>query len=152
MTIFYKKVGSRYVPVAEYDSELVDSYPKGTTLVVCTPGSVTRKFNIDPNFAAMIAAGEYAKDAISKALMLATDLRPTKVPITKEQKLAWENLTKSFGEEMHMLQWPSYREATDEGINAMQIEADKMLQHPAVKKAYDHFMMVYKLTKETNDA
>jgi hypothetical protein len=30
----------------------------------------------------------------------------------------------------------------------MQVEADKMLTNPAVKKAWDYFMMVWALTKE----
>lgn len=151
MTIFYKKVGRRYVSVAEYDTELVDSYPIGATLVVTQSGSSIRKYNVDPNFAAMIAAGEYAKDAISKSLMVASELRPSKTPITEEQRNAWKNLAKAFGEEMHMLQWPSCREAAEAGVQAMQTEAVKMLKNPAVKNAYDQFMMVYKLTKEKND-
>ena len=151
MTTFYKKVGRRYVPVAEYDYSLTASYPIGATLVVTKPGVSIRTYDIEPDFASMIAAGEYAKDAISNIIMIASDLRPSKVPLTEEQRTAWKNLTKAFGEGTHLLQWPSAKEAVDAGIKAMQIEADKMLKNPAVKNAYDQFMMVYKLTKETND-
>ena len=139
------------MPVAEYDNELIGSYSYGATLVVCTKGVTTKKYKIDPAFAPMIAAGEFAKDAMSAALMNASDLKPTKVPITEEQRDAWIKLSKAFGDDIHLLQWPSYKEAVDAGINAMQQEAVRMLQNPVVKKAYDHFMLVYKLTKETND-
>lgn len=152
MTTFYKKIGRKYVPVAEYDNELIGSYQYGATLVVCTKGITTTKYNIDPAFAPMIAAGEFAKDAISAALMNASDLKPTRTPLTEEQRQAWKNLVLAFGEEIHLLQWPSFREAVDAGIDAMKREVVSTLQNPAVKQAYDHFMLVYKLTKETNDA
>ena len=41
-----------------------------------------------------------------------------------------------------------YREAAEAGVKAMQDEADKMLTNPAVKKAWDYFMMVWSLAKE----
>jgi len=50
--------------------------------------------------------------------------------------------------ENYALEWPSYRDAAEAGVKAMQEEANKMLTNPAVKKAYDHFMLVWKMTKE----
>ena len=32
--VYYIKEGRRYVPVAEYDQDLMDSFPKGTHIVV----------------------------------------------------------------------------------------------------------------------
>lgn len=146
--IFYEKKGRKYVPIAEYDSEYLDSFPKGNHLVMCYPGGNTRKFNVDPNYAAMIAAGRVAGDAISKEIMRASDLRPKSAPITPEQKLAWENLVEAFGPEARTLEWPSAREAADRAVEAMQSEADKLMQHPAVRKAYEHFQLVCKLVNE----
>ena len=71
--IFYKKVGRKYVPVYEYDQTLMDSFPKGSHLVLCYPGGSSRRFNVDPAYAPMIAAGRVAEDAISKAIMDATE-------------------------------------------------------------------------------
>jgi hypothetical protein len=144
---FYEKVGRKYIPVKEYDSDLVDSFPEGNHLVMCYPGGKSRRFNIKPNYAAMIAAGRIAEDTISKALMKASDLRPSKAAITEEQKQAWENLSKAFGQEMHMLQWPSAREAAEETVKVMQEEAMKLMQHPEVKKAYEQFLLVCELCK-----
>jgi len=101
--IFYEKRGRRYVPVAEYDSDYLDSFPKGNHLVMCYPGGQSRRFNIEPNYAAMIAAGRVAEDAISEVIRKATDIRPSKSPITPEQLKAWKNLAKAFGEEKHAL-------------------------------------------------
>jgi hypothetical protein len=108
-------------------------------------------FNVDPNYAAMIAAGRVAEDAISKAIIDASDLRPSKKLVTEGQRQAWENLSKEFGDEIHMLQWPSAREACEEAVKAMQIEANKLMTNPAVKLAYDHFIMVCELTKDNQN-
>jgi hypothetical protein len=59
-------------------------------------------------------------------------------------------LVKEFGEEARCLEWPSAREACEEAVNAMQAEADKLMQHESVRKAYDHFQLVAKLVKEQN--
>lgn len=151
--IFYEKKGRRYVPVSEYDNDLLDSFPKGDHLVSVYPGGSSRRFKIDPAFAPMIAAGRYAEDAISKHIMEVSAMRPRsdRKPLTPEQKTAWENLTKAFGEERYALEYCSYREAAEAGVKAMQDEADEMLQNPAVKKAWDYFMMVWQLTKEHNE-
>lgn len=147
--IFYKKEGHKYVPVYEYDQTLMDAFPKGTHIVMCYPGGQSRRFNIDPAYAPMIAAGRVAEDVISKKLMEASDLRPKTAPITEEQREAWENLVRAFGEEARCLEWPSARDACEEAVKAMSVEAERLLTHPAARKAYDNFMLVCKLVQET---
>ena len=147
-TIFYKKEGRKYVPVYEYDQELLDAMPKGSHLICVYPGGKSARYNVDPNYAAMIAAGRVAEDAISKAVMKASDLRPKNKPITPEQKAAWENLVNVFGPEAKMLEWPSAREAAEEAVKAMQEEADKLMKHESVRRAYEHFQLMCKLVKE----
>ena len=146
--IFYEKVGRRYVPVAEYDNEYLDSFPKGNHLVMCYPGGTSRRFNIDPALAPMIAAGRYAEDAICKAISKASELRPERTPITAEQKAAWEALAKALGDELCTLRGLSIHDCAEAGVKAMMDEADKLLTHPAVRKAYDQFMLVCQLVKE----
>jgi len=149
--IFYVKQGRRYVPHSAYSSEFCDSFPKGTHLVQSYPGGTSRRFNIDPAYAPMIAAGRVAEDAISEVIRKATDLRmkPRQTPLTPKQKEAWDNLVKEFGEDARQLEWPSAREACEEAVKAMTVEADKLLQHPAARKAYDNFLLVCKLVQET---
>ena len=36
--VYYEKIGRRYRPVAEYDSDLLDSFPKGSHLICVYPG------------------------------------------------------------------------------------------------------------------
>jgi hypothetical protein len=147
--IFYEKQGRRYVPVAEYDNDYMDSFPKGAHLVMCYPGGSSRRFNIDPNYAAMIAAGRVAEDTISRALMRASDMRPRSKPMTQEQRDAWDNLVRVFGPEARTLEWPSAREACEEAVKAMQQEADKLMEHESVRKAYEHFQLICRLTQTT---
>jgi hypothetical protein len=145
--IYYEKKGRRYVPVSEYDSEYLDSFPKGNHLVMCYPGGSSRRFCIDPALAPMIAAGRYAEDVICDALRKASDLRPKRAPITKGQQAAWENLVKEFGEDARMLEWPSARDVCEQAVKAMQVEADRLMQHASVRQAYEQFMLVCELTK-----
>lgn len=152
--IFYEKKGRRYVPVAEYDNEMLDSFPKGNHLVMCYPGGSSRKFNIDPNYAAMIAAGRVAEDAISKHLMEVSALR---VPernktLTPEQNAAWVAFNKAMGNERFALEWCSYREAAEAGVKAMMAEADQLLDNPSVRKAFERFILVCELTKTPQES
>lgn len=146
--IFYEKRGRRYVPVAEYDNELLDSFPKGAHLVMVYPGGSSRRFNIDPNYAAMIAAGRVAEDAICTAIRKESEARPKERPITKRQRAAWEEMKASFGDEFFSLTFSSTRDLVEAGIRAMMDEADKLMTHPAVRDAYEQFQLVCKLTKE----
>jgi hypothetical protein len=146
--VYYEKVGRRYVPVAEYDSTLLDSFPKGNHLVMCYPGGSSRRFNIESNYAAMIAAGRVAEDAISSAVVKASEMRPHNRPITEKQKKAWENLAKAFGDDRYYIEIPSAREIAEAGVKAMQVEADKLMENESVRKAYDHFQLMCQLTKE----
>lgn len=146
--IFYEKVGRRYKPVSEYDSELLDSMRKGTHIVMCYPGGKSTRFNIDPALAPMIAAGRYAENAIAERIVDASMMRPVRSPVTEEQRKAWEQMCKAFGDEMFAVKWDSARDIAESGVKAMQEEARKLMSNPAVQKAYDHFMLMCKLVKE----
>jgi len=149
-TVFYKKQGRRYVPVAEYDQEYLDSFPKGTHLVMCYPGGQSRRFNIDPNYAAMIAAGRSAEDAICRAISKAAELRPERTPLTQKQMKAWEKLKDAFGDEISTLRGLSIHDCAEAGVQAMMAEADKLMKNESVRKSYEHFMLMCQLAKEQN--
>ena len=146
--IYYEKQGRKYVPVAEYDSTYLDSFPKGSHLVMCYPGGSSRRFNIDPDYAAMIAAGRVAEDVMSQAIVKASEMRPHNTPITERQKKAWDNLAKAFGNDRYYVEIPSAREIAEAGVKAMQEEANKLMEHESVRKAYEHFILMCQLTKE----
>ena len=145
--ILYEKVGRRYVPVAEnYDDHY--TFPKGNHLVMCYPGGESRQYNIDPNYAALIAASRVAEDAMCKALNKASELRPARTPITPAQQRAWKKLAKEFGDELCTLNGASIHDIAEAGVRALQQEADKLLTNATVKAAYDQFLFVCALTKK----
>jgi hypothetical protein len=146
--IYYVKEGRRYKPVAEYDNDLMDSFHKGNHLVMVYPGGTSRRFNIDPAYAPMIAAGRVAEDAICRAISKASELRPQRTPITEAQQKAWRKLAKEMGDELCTLNGLSVRDCAEAGVKAMQEEADKLMQHESVRKAYDHFVLMCQLVKE----
>lgn len=146
--IYYEKKGRRYVPVAEHDNDYLDSFPKGNHLVMCYPGGQSRRFNIDPNYAALIAASRVAEEAICEVIRKASELRPQQTPITLGQRQAWEKLAKEFGSELATLSGLCIRDCAEAGVKAMQLEADKLMKHQSVKQAYDHFLMMCELTRE----
>ena len=114
---------------------------------MCYPGGQSRRYNIDPNYAALIAAGRVAEDAMIQAIHKASEMRPKQTPITEGQRKAWKKLAKEFGDELATLNCASSHDIAEAGLKTLQEEADKLLTNPAVKKAYDHFLLVAELTK-----
>ena len=150
--IFYEKVGRRYKPVYEYDQTMMDAFPKGNHIVMCYPGGQSRRYNIEPNYAAMIAAGRVAEDAISDAIRKASEMRPRKRPVTEKQQKAWATLAKAFGDEQYYVELPSAREVAEAGVKAMMEEADKLMQNPSVRDAYEAFLVTCALTRDPANA
>jgi hypothetical protein len=101
----------------------------------------------------MIAAGRYAEDAITRKIQEATELRPMNREIDEATQKKWKKFIETIPEDFRfMFTHGSARDAAEAGVQAMQVEADKILQHDSVRKAYDHFLLMCKLTKEqTND-
>ena len=149
--VYYEKRGRKYYPVAEYDSDYMDSFPKGNHLVMCYPGGTSRRFNVEPNYAAMIAAGRVAEDAICRAISKAAELRPKSTPITEAQKKAWAKLAKEMGDELCTLYGLSIHDCAEAGVKAMMEEAHRLMTNPSVKNAYEHFVLVCELTKEQHE-
>ena len=150
--IFYEKVGRRYKPVYEYDQMLLDGFPKGNHIVMCYPGGQSRRYNIDPNYAALIAAGRVAEDAMCAAIRQASEMRPQRTLITEGQRRAWLKLAKEFGDELATLNVLCARDIAEAGLKALQEEADKLMRHASVRAAYEQFQLVCKLCADQIDA
>jgi hypothetical protein len=147
-TTFYKKQGRRYVPAHEYDQEFLDSYPKGTHLVVCYPGGKSTKYHVDPNYAAMIAAGRVAEDAVTAAIVKSQECKPQRTPLTERQVKLWKELAESFNRDDYPVIRPAAADAGRAAVEAMMKEAEKLLKNPSVRKAYEQFILMCELTKE----
>jgi hypothetical protein len=146
--VYYEKVGGRYKPVSEYDSDLIDSFGKGSHLVICYPGGQSRRYNIDPAYAPMIAAARVAEDAMIQAMSKASELKPTQTPITEGQRKAWKKLAQEFGTELCTLNGSSSYDITQAGLKALEQEAARLLTNESVKESYDQFLFVCALTRK----
>jgi hypothetical protein len=146
--VFYIKKGRRYEAVREYDPQVMDAFPYGDHLVSVYQNGSRRRYSIDAALAPMIAAGRYAEDAISRAILEASQMQPSKKALTPEQIAAWDSLKKAYADEMFFIQWPSAQAAAQAGIDAMIKEADRIMTNPAVKEAYQHFMTLARLAAE----
>lgn len=149
--IYYEKVGRKYVPVSEYDSDYCYSMVKGTHLVMSYPGGQSIRYNVEPNYAAMIAAGRVAKDAVCDAIRKASELKPAQTPLTPGQRAAWQQLAKEFGDAGCVLH-SSAHDVAEAAVTAMQAEADKLMQHASVRKAYEHFQLMCQLAADRSAA
>ena len=97
----YQKVGRRYKQVGEYMQ--FDCFPLGAHLLVVQKGSTSYLHNVEIDKAGMLAAMKIAKDAMVKAFIEASDLRPAKEPvkITQEQRELLDKLKETgFNSEM----------------------------------------------------
>ena len=149
--IFYEKVGRRYVPVSEYDSDLMDAFSKGAHLVMTYPGGQSRRYNIDPNYAALIAAGRVAEEAMWDAIRKAAEMKSNQwnnVILSNEQHAAWEHFKEVMGERGNYVYYNSVHDIAEAGLKALEAEAEQLMKHESVKHAYEQFLLVCKLTKE----
>jgi len=149
--IYYEKRGRRYVPVMEHDYELMDAMPRGNHLIMCYPGGTSTRYNIDPALAPMIAAGRVAEDRMSEAVRKASEMRPRRKELTHDQQRAWARLNRAMGDDIYTIEVASARDIAEAGLKAMQAEAEQLLTNPAVKLAYEQFLLVCDLTKKQVD-
>jgi len=149
--IYYEKRGRRYYPVMENDYELHDAMPRGNHLIMCYPGGRSTRYNIDPALAPMIAAGRVAEDRMSEAVRKASEMRPRRKELTHDQQRAWTRLNKVMGDDIYTIEVASARDIAEAGLKAMQAEAEQLLTNPAVKLAYEQFLLVCELTKKQVD-
>lgn len=147
--IFYRRVGRRYEPVSSYDSEHMDSLPQGCHLIIIDQGWHSRRHNIDPNRAALLAAATLMEGRLSKIIQQATEIRPEKEPLTDEQRLAWRRLAESFDQNTIMLAWPSARQAAEKILEELTADAERLMTNPMVREAYNEFVAICRLTQES---
>ena len=147
-TVYYKKVGRKYVPIKYHDQGMCDAYPAGTHMVVVGHNCTSYRYNVDPAVAPMLAASMYAEDKMSAAIVNASVARPRNTPVTLAQAKAWKTFAKAMGEEMLYVQYPSASDIAQVGTKALREETEKMLKNDTVRKAYEQFLLLWKLTKE----
>jgi hypothetical protein len=129
----------------------MDAMPRGNHLIMCYPGGQSTRYNINPALAPMIAAGRVAEDKMSEAVRKASEMRPRQHPLTQKQQQAWQRLNKALGDDVYTIEIACARDIAEAGLKAMQAEAEQLLTNPAVKLAYEQFLLVCELTKKQVD-
>jgi hypothetical protein len=148
-TGIYKKVGRRYVEIGEYDAEYLDHIPMGASLWVKRSGSQSRRYDVDPDFVPMLAASIYCEDEIAQAIVRAGELRPVTKSITPEQRRAYDAFLATLPEEERFyLTHSSARDAAEAGTKALAQQAEKMLANDSIRAAYEHFLLLCKLSAQ----
>jgi hypothetical protein len=148
-TGIYKKVGRQYVEIGEYDQEMIDYIPNGTTMTVKRPGMTSRRYAVDPDIVPLLAASLYCEDEISQSIHRASELRPATRSITLEQRAAFDQFLATMDPDdpnRNMMTCGSCREAAEAGSQALVKEAQKLLTNESVKQAYEHFLLLCKLS------
>lgn len=145
---FYKKVGRRYKPVYEYDPIFAEGLPLGSHLIHVRPNGQSYRYHVDPETAAMTAASIHAKEILITALNKAVSLKPKSNPITEEQREAWDRFINVMGEDGRVLLGVSMDDIAEEAVKVLQLETEKLLNNPTVRKSYENFLLVSKITKE----
>lgn len=150
-TGIYKKVGRRYQEIGEYDPEAMDYIPNGTTMTVKRPGMQSTRYNVDPDIVPLLAASLYCEDQISEAIRQASEIRPAQRSITPEQRAAFDRFLETMDPDdpsRNMMTFGSARDAAEAGTKALVAEAEKLLANPSIREAYDHFMLLCKLSAQ----
>jgi roadblock/LC7 domain-containing protein len=132
----------------------MDAFPKGAHLVMCYPGGKSTFYNINPNYAAMIAASRVAADKMCKVIGDASDMKREKdnnTALTNEQDAAWQHFVAVMGERGRFVHYNSIRDIAEVGIKALEEEAEKLMTHPAVRNAYEQFLTVCELCKKQDE-
>jgi hypothetical protein len=147
--VYYIKQGDEYVPVEEYDPDIMDALPYGTHLTVVRHGGQSRRYNVDPAVAPFAAATLALENKLADIIQKATLATPANRPITEEQREAWERFREVMGDELGMLNHPSIMDVARTILETIQAEAEKQLTNPAVCQAYDDYVLLATLSKES---
>jgi hypothetical protein len=86
---------------------------------------------------------------MSEAVRKASEMRPRRKELTHDQQRAWTRLNRTMGDDIYTIEIACARDIAEAGVQAMQAEADKLLINPAVRLAYEQFLLVCELTKKT---
>lgn len=146
--IFYVKRGKRYMPIRVWDSHFMDALPIGNHLVTVEKNGKCSNFNVNPKTVPLLAASKICREKIIEALAEAQEYKPSRKPLTPTQRELWQKLANSFAEgEVHMLR-ESNAAVADKVTDVLIEEAEKLLDNPSVRKAWENFELICKLTAE----
>ena len=113
----YRKVGKKFVPVN--DPYAYDGLRNGFWRIEVKDGSTSIRQEIYPDKAPVQAAARMLEDKLIEIIRQTTEARPSKTPLTEEQKKDWNKFIKKHGEEFNTLHYPSFQENAEKIVQAL---------------------------------
>lgn len=122
METYYIKVGKRYRPISECQTEWL-ALPQGNWLLTSKPGCKSVRKLPDrfyPDYVGLVAAANEMREAMLEAMRKENELRPSRRAVSPKEQAAWETFKKTMGKDV-----PSYFECgslasiIDAGINGL---------------------------------
>lgn len=143
---YYRKVGRRYVPAFELDPTLTDALPIGVHLQVVRPNGMSRRYNVDPNFAAILAAAMLLEDRLVDIIFNAINrLKIDGAYRDVELERELNDVLNRILERGSVAYYASGCDVTREVLDVIARKASELMDNPAIKEAYDHFLLTCKL-------
>jgi hypothetical protein len=114
---FYRKVGKKFVPVN--DPYSYDGLREGFWLIHVTQGCTSIRQQIYPNKSAITAAARLMEDKLGDIIRKASEARPSKNPLTPEEKKDWDKFIAKHGDAFNTLSYPSIQQNVENIITAL---------------------------------
>ena len=113
----YRKVGKRFVPVN--DPYAYDGLRNGFWLIQVKDGSTSIRQEVYPEKAPIHAAARLMEDKLVEVIRKACEARPSKTPLSPEEKKDWDKFIKKHGESFNTLHYPSMQENAEKIIKVL---------------------------------
>ena len=113
----YRKVGKKFVPVN--DPYAYTGLHNGFWLVHVKEGYTSIRQQIFPDKAPLTAAARLIEDKLIDIIRKVSEARPTKIPLTPEEKKDWDKFIAKHGDSFSTLAYPSMQENAEKIVAAL---------------------------------
>jgi hypothetical protein len=117
----YRKVGKKFVP--DNDPYAYDGLRNGWWLIQIKDGSTSIRQEIYPDKASIHAAAREMEDKLVDIIRKAGEARPSKTPLSIQEKKDWDAFIAKHGESFNTLHYPSMQENAEKIVKALIGEA-----------------------------
>lgn len=113
----YRKVGKKFVLVN--DPYAYDGLRNGFWLIHVKDGSTSIRQQINPASSALTAAARLMEDKLLPIIKKASEAKPTKIALSKEEKEDWEAFIAKHGDSFRTLNYPSFQANAEAIVNVL---------------------------------
>lgn len=113
----YRKVGKKFVPVN--DPYAYDGLRDGFWLIQVKDGCTSIRQEVYPDNACIHAAARLMEKELVDIVRKACEARPSKTPLSPEEKKDWDKFIKKHGESFNTLHYPSMQENAEKIIKVL---------------------------------